>query len=227
MPLFRRLANVFHRDIVRKPRILARHPAHELTLDFRFVLADYLTRNPRPFFVQVGGFDGVTCDPIHETVCRAQLPGIVIEPQRWAFERLQQAYVGYPNVRLVRAALAAADGEAVLHKVRDDVDAPHHLRGLASFNKAVLLKHQKRWPRLADSLGVETVPAITFATLFRAHGIERVDILQVDTEGFDFEVLKLFDVPARQPSLIHFEHKHLTAADLNAALALLIGCGYR
>src|SRR5262245_45056741 len=114
MPLLRRLARVFHRDLVRKPPILARDPRHELALDFRFVLADFLIRNPRAFFVQVGGFDGVTCDPIHEMVCHAELPGIIIEPQRWAFEKLRQAYAHCPEVALVRAALSATDGEAVL-----------------------------------------------------------------------------------------------------------------
>src|SRR5262245_47577392 len=146
--LLRRVANTFHRDIVRKPKALAAHDGHELLMAFRFVLADYLICNPRPFFLQVGGFDGVTCDPLHETVCRLRLPGLILEPQRWAFERLRQAYANQPQVMLVNAALGARDGQETLYKIRDDVDAPHALRGLASFDEAVILKHRKRWPGL-------------------------------------------------------------------------------
>src|SRR5262249_40749238 len=225
--LLRRVANSFHRDIVRKPKALAENDGHELVMEFRFVLADYLTRKPRPFFLQVGGFDGVTCDPLYETVCRQRLPGIILEPQRWAFERLRQAYADQPQVTLVNAALGPRDGQETLYKIRDDVDAPHALRGLASFDEAVILKHRKRWPSLVEALCAEAVATISFATLFRKYGLPAVDILQIDTEGFDYEVLKLFDVLIRKPPVVHFEHKHLSKSDLNEALALLIRGRYR
>jgi FkbM family methyltransferase len=227
MSLVRRFVQVFHRDLVRKPRRLAARPKQELKLEFRFVLADLLARMERPFFVQVGGFDGVTCDPLNAAVKRCRLPGIVIEPQAKAFGLLQQTYAPYPDVTLVRAALSATDGEAVMHKIRDDVVAPEALRGLASFDREVVLRHRKYWPALESSLGTETVPAVTFATLFAKHAVRRVDILQIDTEGFDYQALKLFDVPKHLPSLIQFESKHLSRSDLDAALAILLNCGYR
>jgi FkbM family methyltransferase len=225
--LLRRVANSFHRDIVRKPKALAQNEGCELVMEFRFALADYLTQKPAPFFLQVGGFDGVTCDPLHETVRRLRLPGIILEPQAWAFARLQQAYADQPQVMLVRAALGPRDGHQTLYKIRDDVEAPHALRGLASFDETVILKHRKRWPGLADAICAENVPTIRFPTLFSQYALPPVDILQIDTEGFDYEVLKLFDVLTRKPPLIHFEHKHLSRSDVNGALALLIGGGYR
>src|SRR4029078_1941413 len=106
MSLLRRVAHVFHRDVVRKPRLLTRNPAHELKLDFRFVLADLLARIARPLFVQVVGFDAVTCDPLNDAVKNCRLPGIIIEPQEWAFRALEKTYADCPNLTLVRAAVA-------------------------------------------------------------------------------------------------------------------------
>lgn len=227
MSLFRDLVRMFDRDVIRKPRRLTRSPGRELTLEFRFVLADLLAREARPFFVQIGGFDGVTCDPLNAAIKSRRLPGIIVEPQAWAFQSLQKTYADCPDVTLVRAALAAKDGEATLHKIRDDLDVPGPLRGLASFDREVVLRHRKQWPNLEACLGTETVPAVTFAALFARRKVERVDILQIDTEGFDFEVLKLFDVATHRPRLIQFEHKHLSRRDLDGALAILLRSGYQ
>jgi FkbM family methyltransferase len=225
--LLRRLASLFGRDLVRKPRILVRHTNQELRLEFSFVLAHYLTANPSPFVLQVGACDGTTCDPLHELVRRCRLSGLLLEPRRAAFAQLEQAYAGQPGITLVRAAVARRDGVGTLYKIREDAEVPPWARGLASFDESVLLAHRKRLPAIRDLITTETVPCLTFASLFARYQLPRVDVLQVDTEGFDYEILKLFDVPARRPSLIHFEHKHFSRADLSECLELLLDCRYQ
>ena len=74
---------------------------------------------------------------------------------------------------------------------------------------------------------VEQVPCLTFETLFSTYGIGRVDLLQIDTEGLDAEIIRLFDVPSRMPAIIRFEHKHLTQEIYDHTLASLIALGYK
>ena len=37
-----------------------------------------------------------------------------------------------------------------------------------------------------------------------------IDLLQIDTEGFDYEVLKMFDFNTYRPVIIQYEHFHLS-----------------
>ena len=70
------------------------------------------------------------------------------------------------------------------------------------------------------------VPALTPATLLEQVGAERIDVLQIDTEGYDLEVLRLFDISRRRPSIVQFEHQHLNRRDRDAAAQLLVDAGY-
>jgi hypothetical protein len=70
-----------------------------------------------------------------------------------------------------------------------------------------------------------TVDCATFEDLL--HGVARVDVLQVDVEGFDAEVIRLFDFDRWQPSIVQFEHKHLSRGDIDSSLEQLAGFGYR
>lgn len=39
----------------------------------------------------------------------------------------------------------------------------------------------------------------------------------MDTEGFDFEVLKMADIENKHPTLINYEHEHLRPEDQQAS----------
>jgi hypothetical protein len=75
---------------------------------------------------------------------------------------------------------------------------------------------------------LEPVPvrARTLTSLLGELAIEQVDILQIDTEGYDYRVLQLFDFARFRPAIVHYEHQHLNAEDQVAAEALLRGYGY-
>src|SRR5262249_15509258 len=72
----------------------------------------------------------------------------------------------------------------------------------------------------------DSVPCRTFDSLFREYQINRVDVLQVDAEGFDYEILKLFPFTRFRPALIRYEHHHLSPADQDSCLRMLSALGY-
>jgi len=61
------------------------------------------------------------------------------------------------------------------------------------------------------------------------HGISppRLDLLLIDTEGYDLELLELFDFERFRPDIVRFEHVHLSRADWDEAVELLARRGYR
>jgi hypothetical protein len=51
--------------------------------------------------------------------------------------------------------------------------------------------------------------------------------LHIDAEGYDLELLKLFDFPRFAPRLVRFAHAHLSRADWDEGVRLLARHGYR
>jgi FkbM family methyltransferase len=211
---------------------LAADPAHSLELDFEYVLAHYLARrhDPRPFFfVQVGAFDGTTHDRLHEHVREKGWHGVLVEPQPSAFARLEESYEGVDSLTLVNAAVDRERGSRALHIVQDAHGEPiDSLRGLASFDRERLVewlrKDGPRNPR-AGRIGSEPVSCVTFEDVLADTAY--VDLLHIDVEGYDLELLKLFDFARFAPPIVRFEHVHLSRADWDEAVRLLARHGYR
>ena len=51
-------------------------------------------------------------------------------------------------------------------------------------------------------------------------------LLQIDVEGFDFEVLKMIDFKQFSPAVIKYEHEGLSQSDQASARKLLENQGY-
>ena len=66
---------------------------------------------------------------------------------------------------------------------------PDYAKGVASFNKNHLLKF-----KIPDeSIIEEDVECISMDSLFRNLEIDRLDLLQIDTEGYDAEIIREID----------------------------------
>lgn len=176
------------------------------------------------FFVQIGAFDGRSGDPLHEWIVRYDWRGILVEPQPRAFAALQRTYADRPELSLRNVAVAEQAGTRTLYTVREDVaDATWSTHQVASFDRDHVAA---RGPAAADESLIEpvSVECVTFEQLLG--GVERVDLLQIDTEGYDATLLGLFDFDAYRPSIVSFENVHLSPRELNFAIRRLIEHGY-
>jgi FkbM family methyltransferase len=177
--------------------------------------------------MQIGANDGQTNDPIYRYVIDRKWSGLLVEPIPSMFERLSHTYRGIPNVRLENCAVASADGMATLYRVLPDESLPPYTQELASFDKKVILK-QKRVVRHIDRFIVPIeVPARTVGSLLEEHSIRHLNLLVVDTEGFDDEVLRMVFETELRPDLIQFEWVHLRPAAKAASARRLVEQGYR
>ncbi len=199
----------------------------EVTLDS--VVADYGRTHPNLYFLQVGAFDGISTDPLYPLIDKHTLRGILIEPQREFFDRLKSNYSQFEESRFlfVNAAIAETDTTRAFYKVTSRAHGPEWLHGIASLDRAVLMRHRSAVPDLDSLVETENVRCVTFSTLFREFRIEHVDLLQIDAEGHDGLILRSFDIPNRRPAIVRFEHKHLTIQDYRSCLSLLINQGYK
>jgi len=167
------------------------------------LLLKQLKRNPDFFFLQIGANDGLMCDELAPFVRQYRLRGVVVEPLPEVFRQLLHNYRDQPQVRGVQAALHRTLRRAVIH--RADLSAPRlpgGAPGMASFDR----EHLRRFGIADEHILSEEVPCLTFQELIEQQGIQRLDLLQIDTEGYDREILAMVDFERFRPPIIRFEH---------------------
>ena len=206
---------------------MLKYRTSELSLDLDMVLSHYRIEHPNVCYLQIGAFDGVSGDPIYPLIARHNLQGVVVEPQKDAFDRLKANYARFSQFLFVNAAVTDRDGWSDLFRIRPGARGPEWLHQIASFDRNVLMRHAHMVPGLESMIEREQVRCLTFETLFKETGVESVDLLQIDAEGFDAEILRLFDIPFRKPAIVRFEHKHLSIEDHEKSIDLLVSHGYR
>ncbi len=216
--------NVIHKT----PRFLWRYPDSELSITLDMVLSHFRQQHDNPFCLQIGAFDGVSGDPLYPLIEKHALHGVLVEPLKDAFEKLQANYAKFGGrFTFVNAAVGPVDGNVPLYRVRKEATGPEWIPQLASLNKDVVMRHRRSVPNIESLLVVEEVRCMTFPTLLATTQAGRIDVLQVDAEGYDAEILRLFDLRRHQPAVVHFEHKHLSRKDDEDCIRELIGLGYK
>lgn len=198
----------------------------------------------RPSFVQVGAHDGRSNDWLHDLTMEHGLHGLLVEPQPRVFEELLRNYRGTDNLVFENVAVSDRDGRRELYVLRDDLEFLKYANQIASFDRehtrSVLARHleadapqavrdemTRRGLSVDECIDVEIVETCTFETLLDRHGIDHYDVLQVDAEGFDFEIIKLARLDRIRPSLVNYEYEHLSRDDRAACWHYLRTLGYR
>ena len=177
-------------------------------------------------FVQIGANDGAMHDPLHPLIA-SQMDrmwrGVLVEPTPWAMARLRRTYAALRGAfTFVEAAVATAcdNGTVDLYEARPA-------------NMTAYMTSEPHWTTGISTLGVPPgrrasdytrtrVPCVTMAELAAWHmrGLERVDLLLVDTEGFDWPLVSQWVAwPAQQrPAAVVWEAWQATKEQMNKAL---------
>jgi (heptosyl)LPS beta-1,4-glucosyltransferase len=199
------------------PPVITRKPELTVRSCLPYVIGHELLNNGQLTFMQIGAFDGALDDDLRSLVARHKLRGVLIEPQPTAFAQLTETYANQPQVRLLQAAIAEEDGTRDLFCKRGEASM------VASFNREHLRRHG-----VADGdIVSQQVPCYTIESAARAAGLERIDVLQIDAEGYDWAIIRSIDFARWRPRVLRFEYRHMRAADADECVELLESHGYR
>jgi len=200
-----------HKDVSPKKRILAR-----------------LAKESDVHFIQIGSFDGETGDPLRRLIKKHRWKGVLVEPMRASFERLETLYAGCDHVVLENSAVGDRDGEVDFWYL-DPAGAavlPPWYKQISSFSKEHVLKHADYCPEIEEYVTSCRVNSITWGTLLEKHDLGRINLLHIDAEGFDYEIIKQVDLGPNRPAVILYEDVHLSDEDRAACQGLLEDAGY-
>jgi hypothetical protein len=89
-----------------------------------------------------------------------------------------------------------------------------------------VLSHVEQIPDIARRIVRAEVPCLSFESLCRRYGVERVDLLAIDAEGYDREILRQIDFDVYRPRLLIYEHYHFRREDRAEARSRLEQLGY-
>lgn len=178
--------------------------------------------------VQIGANDGELADPVHAAISRFHWRAVLVEPIPWIFDRLVGNYGDVDTVVFENAAIGASDGTGTMYYVDVRDDDPEFATALATFERGVLESHSWAMADIKDRILQIDIPTLRLESLLRRHGVERVDLLLIDAEGYDFEIVQQIDFRARwAPRFMIFEIKHLDQGTRRRARRLLRRSGYK
>jgi FkbM family methyltransferase len=181
---------------------------------------------PGFFFIQVGAHDGVRFDDLYGKVTAVNARGIVIEPLPRYFARLRMNYEDYPGVIPLNVALHPTAQLLTLHHVLPEAVTSGRLPSWAGGTGSANPTHHLPLGIPVDAMTTTTVPAASLRQIIEQHAVSRIDLLQIDTEGFDLDVLEMIPFDHVRPRLIKFEHVSLTPEARGRARQLLETEGY-
>jgi FkbM family methyltransferase len=135
-------------------------------------IADILCDTPSPLVLDVGANSGQT---ISQLLAVLKQPIIhAFEPGRLAFLALQDVHGGRQNVTLNQLALGMQRGAMRLNENSES-------------KLSSLLSLAVEWGSIQDSYDVDVLTPDEYCA---ANSIRAIDLLKIDTQGFDMEVLK-------------------------------------
>ena len=169
------------------------------------LLTRILEKQGRVSFIQIGANDGKSFDPLFQflTLYKREVTGYALEPLPDLFAQLQKTYRVFPKVKSLQIAIHATAAEAVIYRVDPKrlKELPPWAKGIASFDEG---HHRKSG--IADEFIIrEPVPCMSLMALLAEHNISELDLLQIDTEGYDAEIIGQIDFTRTKPALIKFE----------------------
>jgi FkbM family methyltransferase len=178
------------------------------------VLFQYADMKNDVFFIQIGSNDGRSGDPLHDLVFGNRWRGILVEPVPYLFERLKIIYQSQSQLIFENCVIANTSGELDFYWLRPNNDGlPDWYEQLGSLRLDVILSHREKIPDIDQYVVKEKVRAMTFEQLLAKHDVVNVDLVHIDTEGYDYEIIKTIDFSKTRPDIILYEHQHLNQID--------------
>ena len=184
------------------------------------LIRDYLSRTNNFFFIQIGANDGISSDELNPIIFKYHLRGLLVEPVPCYFKKLKETYSKESQLLFENCAVFEKDGFTKVYYFKPESPIPEWCFGMASLNRRHLTKFEdsEGYSRYIDEV---QIPALTFSRLITKHNIGKVSLLHIDTEGYDYEVIKMVFGCGCFPDIIKYENQHLSSRDVYECKKLL------
>ena len=154
----------------------------------------------------MGAHDGKMHDPLRKFILANNWRGVLIEPQKEMIDKCKYNYRKIDNLTFINCAVHPYKKQIELFKVNNPKDYSHTGWASIKLNRFKNTQYEKNFI-------TENVEARHLMDIIQDNNLSSIDILQIDTEGFDAEVVKMFDFKSYKPLLIQYEYIHITVSE--------------
>jgi len=147
-------------------------------------------------FIEIGAHNGKELDPLYQIINENKWKGILVEPDDDNFKQLKNNYIDNKDVIFENICISDYDGKIDFYKAPTTL---HH-----SVEEAYMNRMFK---------GRETIiqkECLKLSSILEKYNFEYVDVINVDTEGHDYTILRDFPFDKYQPKIVRYETVHLT-----------------
>ena len=182
-----------------------------------FIYMDYLKqfKNDKTiFFLEIGAYDGKSFDGLYKYTHSNNWTGIFVEPIKEYYDKLKLNFQNIENKFYENSAITDENKQYDIKRIIGD---KKWMAGSSSIlDNSITKKHPYY---------LEKINGITFDFLVDKYLITKIDILQIDTEGYDLKILKQI-IPRFKPKFISIEQRHLIYPDKMEVKKILRNNGY-
>jgi FkbM family methyltransferase len=173
-------------------------------------------------FVQIGSNDGMKNDPLYSYIRKNAWKGILVEPDKTNFNKLRNNYSQVTGLIFENVGIGPEKGEMLFYRIKDiRENGPGWYDQVGSFDKETFIKNIEHGKELDKRIFVESLPVITFYDLLQKYNFQEIDLLHIDTEGFDYKILRSIDFSKYNIRVVIFEGEWMTRIELKEIIQYL------
>jgi FkbM family methyltransferase len=191
------------------------------------------------YFIEIGANLTDRNDHLSRFFNSGRWKGVLVEPQADIAIELNRKYASIEDIQIANYAIGIANEQKALYMYNFSKDG--WVTSLSSFSKEQLLKHyhhgwlinraKEAGIELSNNpenlIKVEYVNTITFQELANRYQVEGVNLLVVDTEGYDAKIIQSIDFSKFNITLVIFENRHLSGLEYRNSIKHLKRYGYK
>ena len=175
-------------------------------------------------FLIIGAMDGVKHDGTTPHVREhKEWTGLLVEPVKDQFERLKENFAGYTNLQFENSAITNEAGTMEIKRIPLQYigkEVPDWADGISTLKDGLLIDQYQNF------MVKEPVNCITFKDLKDKYSINKIDLLQIDCEGYDYDIFKQVWSEGFRPTIVKIEVVNMPKEDLDELTNTLSSDGY-
>lgn len=180
------------------------------------------------FFVVIGAMDGINHDQLYPYAFKNKnWKGMLVEPIPIYFEKLKTNYENRDNLIFKNVAITDKQETKNIYTIpRQHIEnglVPSWCDGISTFKTE---QSAISYDGIKDKITTEPVVCCPFKDLIDEHKITNIDILQIDAEGYDFEIFNQIWQLGFRPKIIYIEIVQLNQKQIDFLYYVLENTNY-
>ena len=169
--------------------------------------------------LQIGANDGKRFDELNYFIKKYKIKSILVEPINEYFNELKNNYSKLECVKIENSAISVDNEISYLFAVNNKFINKYgeHVKGLSSFEIEHLIKHGIK----KNHIEKKKINSLSVTDLINKYNIHELDLLYVDTEGYDGKIVYEFIKSTKLKPIIIFEYIHIKNNFFNRLIDLL------